>query len=109
MRAGKFGFLLLTKRDHMGHPFHCDRLQGQWTLVSFGSTSYPDACPLTLLTLDKVQKPLVQKHMDKDTASLFISIDPERDTLERLGAYTTYCNRKFVGATGTVMEFFHVL
>jgi protein SCO1/2 len=97
-----------TLRDHTGRFFHRDRFQGQWTLVYFGYTSCPDACPLTLLTLDKVQKHLAQKNMDNDTAYLFISLDPERDTLGRLGAYTTYFNQKFVGATGTPEELFRL-
>lgn len=93
-----------TLLDHTGRAFQRDRLQGKWTFIYFGYTSCPDACPLTLVTLNQVQQRLAQEGFDKDNAYLLISVDPERDTLERLGAYTTYFNPQFVGVTGTPEE-----
>ena len=86
--------------DHTGSTFHRDRLQGKWTFIYFGYTSCPDVCPLTLVTLNQVQQRLAQEDFDNDNAYLLISVDPDRDTPERLGAYTAYFNPKFVGATG---------
>lgn len=93
-----------TLLDHTGSAFRRDRLQGKWTFIYFGYTSCPDACPLTLVTLNQVQQRLAQEGFDNDNAYLLISVDPDRDTPERLGAYTTYFNPKFVGATGTPEE-----
>jgi protein SCO1/2 len=90
--------------DHTGSAFHRDHLQGKWTFIYFGYTSCPDACPLTLVTLHQVQQRLAQEGVDNDNAYLLVSVDPDRDTPERLGAYTTYFNPKFVGATGTPEE-----
>ena len=93
-----------TLLDHTGATFHRDRFQGKWTFIYFGYTSCPDACPLTLVTLNQVQQRLAQEGIDNDNAYLLISVDPERDTPERLGIYTTYFNPQFVGATGTPEE-----
>ena len=93
-----------TLSDQAGQPFHRDRFLGQWTFLYFGYTYCPDVCPLTLFELAKVQQQLAQKKLDQDTAYLLISMDPQRDTPQRLGEYTHYFNPKFLGATGTPEE-----
>jgi len=90
--------------DQSGQPFHRDRFMGKWTFLYFGYTYCPDVCPLTLVELAKVQQRLARKKMDQNTAYLLISVDPERDTPQRLGEYTRYFNPKFQGATGTPDE-----
>lgn len=93
-----------TLRDQAGQPFHRDRFSGEWTFLYFGYTYCPDVCPLTLFELAKVQQQLVQKNGDQETAYMLISVDPQRDTPQRLGEYTRYFNPKFSGATGTPEE-----
>ncbi|MDG4597944.1 MAG: SCO family protein [Candidatus Contendobacter sp.] len=93
-----------TLSDQTGQPFHRDRFLGKWTFLYFGYTYCPDVCPLTLVELAKVQRQLAQNNLDGDTAYLLISVDPERDTPQRLGEYTRYFNPKFTGATGTPEE-----
>jgi protein SCO1/2 len=93
-----------TLSDQEGQPFHRDRFLGQWTFLYFGYTYCPDVCPLTLVELAKVQRQLAEKKLDQDTAYLLISVDPQRDTPQRLGEYTRYFNPKFLGATGTPEE-----
>lgn len=93
-----------TLTDQAGQPFHRNRLMGKWTFLYFGYTYCPDVCPLTLIELAKVQQQLAQKKLDQDTAYMLISVDPQRDTPQRLGEYTHYFNPKFLGATGTPEE-----
>lgn len=90
-----------TLIDQNEQPFNKERWRGRWTFLYFGYTFCPDVCPLTLLELNKMQKILAQENLDKNNAYLFISIDPNRDTPERLGKYAAYFNPRFQGATGT--------
>lgn len=89
-----------TLIDQSGEPFNRDRFEGKWTFLYFGYTYCPDACPMTLAELSTVQRELAQQDLDQDTAYLFISVDPQRDTPEQLGKYTAYFNPNFQGATG---------
>lgn len=72
-----------------------DRFQ----LITFGYTFCPDICPTTLLEMAAVLKQL-----GDDAAkvqALFISVDPERDTLAQLRTYTEFFDARIVGATGS--------
>ncbi len=73
---------------------------GRWTLVFFGFTNCPDICPTTLATLNQVQRKLQNnEEISNKTQVLFVSVDPERDDKEKLGAYVDYFNPTFIGAT----------
>ena len=93
-----------TLTDQNGQPFTQEDFQDVWTFLLFGYTYCPDVCPMTLAELSTVQQRLAQQGMDQDTAYVLISVDPERDTPERLGEYTAYFNKKFQGATGSPAE-----
>lgn len=72
-----------------------DRFQ----LITFGYTFCPDICPTTLLEMAAVLKQL-----GDDAArvqALFISVDPERDTLVQLRNYTGFFDARILGATGS--------
>ena len=72
-----------------------DRFQ----LITFGYTFCPDICPTTLLEMAAVLKQL-----GNDAAkvqALFISVDPERDTLAQLRTYTEFFDARILGATGS--------
>ncbi|HPF57400.1 MAG TPA: SCO family protein [Candidatus Competibacteraceae bacterium] len=90
-----------TLIDQNGQQFNKERWRGKWTFLYFGYTFCPDVCPLALLELNKTQKILAQENLDQNNAYLLISVDPNRDTPERLGQYATYFNPRFKGATGT--------
>jgi protein SCO1/2 len=89
---------------HGGQPFTRADFLGKWTFLYFGYTYCPDVCPLTLVELDRLQKRLAEQGADGDTAYVLVSVDPQRDTPERLREYVTYFNPKFQGATGPVDE-----
>ena len=85
--------------DHTGNTFDNRSLEGRWSFVFFGYTHCPDVCPTTLSVLNSVARNLGDS---KDrTQFVFISIDPGRDTPEKLGQFVAYFNGAFIGATGT--------
>lgn len=56
------------------------------TLVFFGYTFCPDVCPLTLLTVKRAIEGLPEAQRD-GVDVVFVTVDPERDTKERLAEY----------------------
>jgi len=92
----------LTDQD--GEPFRLDRLAGRWTFLSFGYTSCPDVCPMTMATFVALRRELSQKGKDPHTAFLFVSVDPERDTPQRIAQYVRWFDPSFLGATGDHRE-----
>ena len=90
--------------DQNGKPFTKQFFQGKWTLVFFGFTYCPDICPTTLGTLSKFYNES-QKTGDADQLQIvMVSVDPARDTPDKLREYTAYFNPAFVGVTGEYME-----
>lgn len=81
-------------------PFDNTSLQGQWTLVFFGFTNCGYLCPTTMAELGKMHRILEEKGIKKLPHVVMISIDPERDTLDKLGHYVTAFNPTFYGARG---------
>ena len=87
-----------------GQPFTRADFKGHWSFLYFGYTYCPDACPLTLMDLNGLEQLLLRQGLGNDVAYWFISVDPERDTPQRLGEYVKYFNKKFQGATGDPLE-----
>lgn len=80
-------------------------LRGKWTFVFFGYTHCPDVCPLTLAVLGGVFAMLEKDpQVRREIQTLFVSVDPGRDTPEALGEYVSYFNAGFIGATGSVAQ-----
>jgi protein SCO1/2 len=72
-----------------------DRFQ----LIAFGYISCPDVCPTTMLEMQQVLQALGPRA--KYLQPIFISVDPQRDTLAVLGAYTANFDRRIMGLTGS--------
>lgn len=73
--------------------------RGRYQLIAFGYTFCPDICPTTLTEMAAVLKelgPLAQR-----LKPIFISLDPERDTLKVLREYTAFFDPRIVGMTGS--------
>ena len=88
-----------TLVDQDGQPFRLSDQQGKVLLLFFGYTSCPDVCPTTLATWRKVHEAL---GADADQVRfVFVTVDPERDTAERLGLHVQAFNPDFVGLTGS--------
>lgn len=74
-------------------------LRGHWTLLDFGYTFCPDICPTTLATL-KDMKSRLAADGGAPPQVIFVSVDPARDTPERLAEYVRFFDPAFIGATG---------
>lgn len=87
--------------DQQGRPETEGALKGKWSAVFFGYTYCPEACPTTLLALGQTEKQLGAKATDFQT--VFISVDPERDTPKVMANYlsNTSFPRRTLGLTGT--------
>lgn len=89
--------------DHRGSSFDFSKHKGQKIfLLNFGYTSCPDVCPTTLATLRNVLVELEEKSNDVEV--LFVSVDPDRDTVEKLSEYIPYFHENITGLTGTEDE-----
>lgn len=88
--------------DETGNPFSLQELRGQWILLTYGYTSCPDVCPLTLSNLRDTKLPL---GADADRVRVvFVSIDPKRDTPAVLKTYVSHFGSDFKGLTGSADE-----
>lgn len=85
--------------DHKGQAFGADNLKDKWTLMFFGFTHCPDICPTTMAAAAKVYANLDAGEKEQ-VQIVLVSLDPERDTTEKLAQYVPYFNPDFVGATG---------
>jgi protein SCO1 len=87
--------------DQDNQPFDAARLRGRWSFVFFGFTSCPDVCPVTMTALAQTSQQLATLPERLRPQVVMISVDPERDTPERLASYVKAFDPTFVGATGT--------
>ena len=78
-----------------GATFRLSALRGQVTVVFFGYTSCPDVCPVTLAKM----RALTHRLGDRadEVAVVFVSVDPARDTVEKLAHYVPAFDRRFYG------------
>jgi protein SCO1 len=117
-------FLALALRDNprgaagralvsaIGGPFHLTDqngktvtdadLTGKWSLIYFGYTHCPDACPTALNDIAIALDELGEKR--DAVRPVFITVDPERDTSEALKSYVTSFDAPILALTGTPEE-----
>lgn len=86
-----------------GETLHTSEMAGRWTLVFFGFTHCPDVCPTTLATLNSFYQTL-DAETQASTDILLVSVDPKRDTPEKLHDYVRYFNQDFRGVTGEFLN-----
>jgi protein SCO1/2 len=89
--------LALTDQD--GAPFEAGRFAGGPTLVFFGYTHCPDICPATMGILTEATA-----RYGRGVRVVFVSVDPERDTVAWLAEYVRYLPPGFSALTGTSVE-----
>ncbi len=73
--------------------------RGKVILMGFGFTSCPEVCPTTLATLAQARKRLGAQ--GEQLQVVYVTVDPERDTADRMKAYLGGFDPTFVGGTGT--------
>lgn len=88
--------------DHDGRPFTLASQRGRVVLIFFGYTFCPDACPTTLSKLASVYRRLGTNATRVKT--LYVSVDPERDTPDVLKADLENFALDAVGLTGSKAE-----
>ena len=69
--------------------------QGKVTVLVFGYTHCPDVCPTNLFTYANAMEHLGE--LSKEVQLYFITVDPERDTPDKLGGYVTMFHQSFIG------------
>ncbi len=89
-----------TMTAHTNTEFSQDQLLGKWSIVFFGFTFCPDICPTTMASLGEVANNIPADVAQK-TQFVFVSVDPERDTVEQLAGYVPFFNEEFIGVVGT--------
>jgi protein SCO1/2 len=94
------GDFTLTSQDNQ--PFHLKDVRGRPVVLFFGYTSCPDMCPMTMSritgALGRVGRPA------SDVVTLFVSVDPKRDTPAVLKEYVVSFRTPIIALTGTDEE-----
>ncbi|GJL81341.1 MAG: hypothetical protein DHS20C01_09750 [marine bacterium B5-7] len=86
--------------DQFGDPFVLDNLDGKWSFVFFGYTYCPDICPATLTILSSLARDLESRGLGKDNFQMvFVSVDPERDSVEQIRKYLAFFGDRYIGVT----------
>lgn len=87
--------------DHHGNTFSVQQLEGHWSLLFFGFSSCPMICPVTL---DKLQQVNMQLPASKKLQMIFVSVDPEHDTIQHLNDYMRAYDPYFIAIRGPMSE-----
>ena len=85
--------------NHRGQPVNLNALKNHWSLIFFGFTTCPDICPTTLSVLAESVN-----EMDSKPDIIMVTVDPERDTTDKLSQYVPAFHPDFVGFRGSFDE-----
>jgi len=96
--AGGVGGRFLLQ-DHQGNVFRESDMRGQYSLVFFGYTHCPDICPTSLTVVAQAMRDLGKRA--QQIQPIFITVDPERDTVAVMAEYVKYFHPRLVGLTGS--------
>lgn len=91
-----------TLTNQKGERVTDDTFRGKYMLVSFGYTSCPDVCPAELQLMANAMDLLGAKA--EKVTPIFVTIDPERDTVAQMAGYVENFHPRMVGLTGTPEE-----
>jgi len=92
-----------TLQPEGGKAVSLSDFEGKVVVMYFGFASCPDVCPTSLAIIGSAMKSLSDEEA-ADVQGIFISLDPERDTKEKLDQYASYFHKNFIGVTGTVEQ-----
>jgi protein SCO1/2 len=82
-----------------GKPFRLADYRGKVVILEFGYTHCPAICPTTLATLAQARALLGSQAAEVQV--VFVTVDPARDDVARLGSYLARFDRGFIGLTGS--------
>jgi protein SCO1/2 len=87
--------------DYKQQRFDESRFKGKWSFMFFGYTNCPDVCPTTMLVMKSVWAKLpAEAKAEPSPQMIFVSVDPDRDTPDKLKKYVTFYHPDFLGVTG---------
>ncbi len=89
----------LRLTDSTGRPFDLATLRGTAAIVYFGYTHCPDVCPATIGVLNRVLAT-----SGRPVRMVFVTVDPERDTVAALADYLDYLDPAYIALTGSATE-----
>lgn len=91
-----------TLTDQNGQEYTLADRRGRAVLVFFGYTNCPDVCPITLSEYRRIKAILGEQAAAVEF--VYITVDPERDTVERIHQYLANFDPEFIGLTGDRSE-----
>ncbi len=92
----------LSLPDSTGKVRSLDEFKGKVVMVFFGFSQWPVICPSTMAEIAVLRRRLGPQ--GEQVQGVFVSVDPERDTPEVLGAYVKALDPSFVGLRGSVEQ-----
>ena len=95
--------------DQHGATINTEWFANKWTLTFVGYTFCPDICPTTLAELKSIYPQLSGIDSEFPIQVLFLSVDPNRDTVPRLKEYVDFFNPEFAAATAEHKYLFPVV
>ncbi len=93
---------LFALQSHQGARFTPDDIKGRPFIVVFGFTHCPNVCPTTLVEMGHLLQAL--KEGGDKIRVVFVTVDPERDTVDALKNYLSSFDPRIVGLTGSVID-----
>lgn len=90
--------------DNHGQAFNKTDLKGRWTLIFFGFTYCPDVCPTTLALLKRFYESKLSEEQRNNLQIILVTVDPARDTVEKLNPYIEYFSEDFKALTGEFLD-----
>lgn len=87
--------------DHNGQPFTDKDLVGAPSLLYFGFAYCPDICPTELSDI-ALATDILEEEYGMKAQPVFITVDPERDTVERMSEFAPYFHERMIGLTGSL-------
>lgn len=87
--------------DQNNEVFNKKSLEGGWTVLFFGYTNCPDVCPTTIYKLAEIKNGIKEDLPSANFNTVLVTLDPDRDSTERLDEYIGYFDETMLGVTGT--------
>jgi protein SCO1/2 len=94
--------------DQYGHTATDADFRGKLMLIYFGYTYCPDVCPTTLATIAQAYEQLTPAEQ-AEVVPIFITVDPERDTVDQIAQYVDAFSPALIGLTGSPEQLAPVL
>lgn len=89
--------------DHTGKTVSDETYRGKFMLIYFGFTYCPDICPTELQVVSSALNGLSENELNA-LQPLFVTVDPERDTVDEMAGYVGHFHERLVGLTGSLEQ-----